>query len=154
MKSGHDEAMKCECKRPSGSYHSEDYRARLCSDCGGVLISDVEEAIGVNSRLLAKQHDLNRELETQLAAKDEEIRRLRLSEELNAAITENNQLRITSHIVHRLREALPDPKKLELLARWFDKEQDAGRWAGKSHEVQDDLRRMAAIARAALEVKL
>ena len=37
------------------------------------------------------------------------------------------------------------PKKLKLLADWFDREQQFGRWGGEkgSHEVQDNLRRWA-----------
>ena len=36
------------------------------------------------------------------------------------------------------------PKRLLVLADWLDREQDAGRWPGKTREVQEDLRRIAA----------
>lgn len=43
----------------------------------------------------------------------------------------------------RIRELLPDPEKLRLLAEWFDVEQDAaGRW-GAGRDVQEDLRKWA-----------
>lgn len=41
-----------------------------------------------------------------------------------------------------VKEALPDPEKLRLLADWFDKEQAEGRWGG-GEDVQGDLRRWA-----------
>lgn len=48
----------------------------------------------------------------------------------------------------RLREALPDPERLEMIALWFDK-QDA-RNGNPVSEVQLTLRRWATNARAAL----
>ena len=51
--------------------------------------------------------------------------------------------------VARLEEALPDPDKLEILARWFD-------WNfedDQNPEVQDDLRKWAKKIRRALEEK-
>jgi hypothetical protein len=52
--------------------------------------------------------------------------------------------------IENLEAALPDPDKLELLAKWFDKEQreQAGRWVGV--EVQDDIRAWAEGIRKAL----
>lgn len=53
--------------------------------------------------------------------------------------------------VDELEGALPDPDKLEPLARWMDAEQAQGRWSGRwsdSTEVQQDLRRWAKQARA------
>lgn len=45
----------------------------------------------------------------------------------------------------RLRKAMPNPSKLELLATWFDECHDS-----PNTEVQDDLRQWAASIRAAL----
>ena len=51
--------------------------------------------------------------------------------------------------VARLEEALPDPSKLEMLARWF-----AIRYPADAHpEVQTDLREWAKKIRCALEEK-
>ena len=51
--------------------------------------------------------------------------------------------------VARLEEALPDPSKLEMLARWFDI-----RYPADAHpEVQTDLREWAKKIRCALEEK-
>lgn len=51
--------------------------------------------------------------------------------------------------VRQLREALPDPEKMEMLADWFDCD-DNERGDYSSTEVQDDLRKWAAQARKAL----
>ena len=51
--------------------------------------------------------------------------------------------------VARLEEALPDPDKLEMLARWFDIRHPAD----ASPEVQIDLRKWAKKIRCALEEK-
>lgn len=51
--------------------------------------------------------------------------------------------------IGRLREALPDPAKLEMLADWFDLD-DANRGRTECTEVQSDLRKWAQSARSAL----
>ena len=53
----------------------------------------------------------------------------------------HNLFRIAKKI-EELEEALPDPKKLELLSFWFDNEQSTrAKWTGT--KVQEDLRRWA-----------
>jgi len=49
---------------------------------------------------------------------------------------------IRQQVQAELREALPDPAKLLLLAEWFDAEEAKGRWDGDD-TVQRDLRKWA-----------
>ena len=54
--------------------------------------------------------------------------------------------------IARLREALPDPAKLRLLADWHDAYDDRQTEA-RGNEVQEDLRKWAAAAEAAKETR-
>lgn len=51
-------------------------------------------------------------------------------------------------------ELKEDAKKLKILADWFDKEQETGRWPKTSTEVQKDLRRMSNFLERLGEIKL
>lgn len=103
-------------------------------------VRKAREALAVLVGLAARTEKAEKELEERVGLSREQLQRAadqRMAVEARAAQTE------------KAWNALPDPDKLGWLAQWLD-QYDADRGVTDEHDVQDDLRRWARLARAAL----